>query len=188
MRPGPLLNSIVRTGPGSALGVDTLDLGCNEVELQGGGESCGSSASIHAAVQPRTTRFLPSSPCAGRSRAGTSKGQVRETLGETSGGGGQRDGPEFHPLGSPLLSGVEVDLGPMNCGQRMRLCSTCVSPAQDSAERGSFLRGRTFPQEQSVACLPGMNLGVGQPGQAWRCPAAARRYQSGTFCLPHSWG
>lgn len=65
MRPGPLLSSIVRTGPGSALGVDTLDLGCSEDELQGGGRSCGSSASIHAAVQPSTTRFLPSSPYAG---------------------------------------------------------------------------------------------------------------------------
>lgn len=145
---------------------------------------------LHSCCYPAQDHLLPTQLplCSERQGRNQQRAGEGDLPAGTSGGGGQRDGPEFHPLGRPVLSGAEVDLGPMNCGQRMRLCSTCASPAQGPAERGSFLRGRTFPQEQSVACLPGMNLGVGQPGQAWRCPAAARRYQSGTFRLPHSWG
>lgn len=55
MRPGPLLSSIVRTGPGSALGVDSLDLGCREDELPPSMDPQRPYlSSIHAAVQPRT--------------------------------------------------------------------------------------------------------------------------------------
>lgn len=61
------------------------------------------------------------------------------------------------------------------------------SPGPSRRER-LFPERPDFPTGTKCGLFAGMNLGVGQPGQAWRCPAAARRYHSGTFRLPHSWG
>lgn len=66
-------------------------------------------------------------------------------------------------------------LGPMRRRQRMEALFALLRPQP----RGrSFLRGWTFPQEQSATCSPGMNLGVGRLSPGSELPGWALRYQA----------
>jgi hypothetical protein len=76
----------------------------------------------------------------------------------------------------------------MNRRQRMEsLFASLHLQTRGRPREGSFLRGWTFPQEQSVACSPGMNLGVGRPRPGLALPGGGPAI-SGKFRLPHSWG